>query len=158
MVGGNGAQSASASAAANWQAMSQKPSRSQWMPFISATTMNTRDQPMTKRNEVPCNGCTACCKRERVLLAPEHGDRIDDYDVTPTRPGDGNVRYMLRHKPNGDCHYLSPKGCTIHHMAPWACRQFDCRKWLQGFPEALQDMLLPDDLDGEVVKAARARL
>lgn len=112
----------------------------------------------SERNVVPCEGCTACCKRERIILVPEHGDDPFAYFVTPTRRGDGEIQYMLRHKPNGDCVYLGANGCSIHDRAPWACRQFDCRRWLAGFPEAMQDMLLPDDLDGAVLAAARSRM
>lgn len=108
--------------------------------------------------DVPCNGCRACCKNERIILSPENGDDITAYKVVPTRKGEGPVEWMLQHKPNGECVYLTEAGCSIHDQAPWACRQFDCRKWLLGFPEALQDLLLPDDIDGEVVKAARARI
>ena len=110
-------------------------------------------------NVVPCNGCTACCRRERVILSPEHGDDPLQYHTVPTRPRlDGTVERMLAHKLNGDCVYLGDDGCTIHDRAPWACRMFDCRKWLLGFPEAMQDLLTPDDLDGAIVVAARERL
>lgn len=108
-------------------------------------------------NIVPCNGCMACCKHERIILHPEH-DQPLKYLTVPTRKGDGEPALMLRHKPNGECIYLAKDGCSIHGDAPWACRQFDCRKWLLGFPEAMQELLTPDDIDGEVIAAARARL
>ena len=114
---------------------------------------------MSERKVVPCEGCTACCRRERVILSPEHGDVIDDYLVTPNRKGiDGPVEWMLGHQLNGDCIYLGNNGCTIHDRAPWACRQFDCRRWLSGFPKAMQELLLPDDIDGAVLAAARKRM
>ncbi len=108
--------------------------------------------------DVPCKGCTACCRRERIILSSEHGDDPKRYQVVPSRKGDGEVYWMLAHKPNGDCIYLTDAGCSIHGRAPYACRKFDCRMWLLGFPEAMQELLTPDDLDGEVVKAAKARL
>jgi Fe-S-cluster containining protein len=112
-----------------------------------------------ERNVVPCNGCTAFCRHERIILSEEHGDDHTQYYAIPTRKGlDGPLEWMLAHKRNGDCIYLGKDGCTIHERAPWVCRQFDCRKWFLSFPEAMQELLLPDDLDGEVVKAARARL
>lgn len=82
------------------------------------------------------------------------------YDCTPTRKGSGKgkVVWMLKHKPNGDCVYLDENGCSIHDHAPWVCRMFDCRRWLLGFPAAMQELLSPDDLDGEVIKAAKARI
>jgi Fe-S-cluster containining protein len=113
------------------------------------------------RNDVPCGKCNACCRNERVILSQEHSDRADDYVTVPTRQGiDGKPALMLQHRPNGDCVYLGVVSgrCTIHDDAPWACRQFDCRKWLAGFPEAMQDLLTVDNIDGEVVKAARERI
>jgi Fe-S-cluster containining protein len=107
-------------------------------------------------NLVPCNGCTACCKHERIILHPT--DDPSQYLTIPTRQGDGEPALMLRHKLNGECVYLGETGCTIHGRAPWACRMFDCRRWLLGFPEAMQELLTPDDIDGEVIAAARARL
>lgn len=100
---------------------------------------------------VPCNGCTACCKGQRIILGPdeEHGYRFEF-----TRRGDGLVEMMLAHKPNGDCIYLGQHGCTIHGQAPHACREFDCRKWLKGFTEEQQTLLGP--LDRECVDAAHA--
>lgn len=110
-------------------------------------------------NHVPCNGCQACCKRERIIMSEENGDNPEEFHVVPTKKGnDGAIEWMLAHKPNGDCIYLGETGCTIHGRQPWACRQFDCRAWFLGFPEALQELLLPDDLDGEVVRAAMARI
>lgn len=112
-----------------------------------------------QRNSVPCNGCKACCKHQRVILSVEHGDVSELYKTVPNRLGvDAPHNLMLAHKPNGDCIYLGEDGCTIHDFAPWACRMFDCRKWLAGFPEAMQDLLTPDDIDGEIVTAARARM
>ncbi len=34
---------------------------------------------------------------------------------------------MLAHKPNGECIYLEPGGCSIHDRAPSLCRSADCR-------------------------------
>ena len=107
---------------------------------------------MSERNDVPCMACHACCRNERVVLSPEHGDDLLRYHTVLR---DGEV--MLQHKSNGDCIYLGETGCTIHDTAPWACRMFDCRKWVRRFPEAMQDLLLPDDLSGEVRRAGLAR-
>lgn len=112
---------------------------------------------MEELGPLRCDGCRACCKRERVILSPEHGDDIPDYDCIPTRQGEGPVRWMLRHKPNGDCIYLAEGGCMIWGRHPWACRAFDCRKWLLGFSHA-ERRLLMRDIDGEVAEAAGKRL
>ena len=113
-----------------------------------------------ERNAVPCGNCHACCRNERIFLSPEHGDDPAQYYTTPTRKGlDGPIEWMLLHKSNGNCIYLDEQtGCTIHDHAPWACRQFDCRRWLLGFPDAMQDLLSPDDLDGAVISSARRLL
>ena len=77
--------------------------------------------------EVPCNGCTACCKGQRIILTAD--DDKNRYAVTPTiRGNDGETQWMLQHKSNGTCVYLGSNGCTIHGMAPKACCDFDCSK------------------------------
>lgn len=52
----------------------------------------------------------------------------DDATLYQTEP---HVRFkgvlMLAHKPNGECFYLGPSGCTIHDRAPTQCRTMDCR-------------------------------
>lgn len=107
---------------------------------------------MTERNVVPCNGCQACCRNQRILLSQ---DEIGQYDAIPTLPG----LWMLRHKPNGDCIYLTETGCGIHNFAPKACRRFDCRAWYLQFPEDMRSMLDEDDpFDGPSLKAAKARI
>jgi hypothetical protein len=82
------------------------------------------------------------------------------YVVIPTRKGnDGQIEFMLPHKPNGDCYYLSYVGggrskCSIWDHAPAACREFDCRKWWASFNPTQQEALLFDHLDSDVVLAA----
>ena len=45
---------------------------------------------------------------------------------------------MLDHKPNGDCIYLTEKGCGIWETRPQMCREMDCRRIYEGltFEEA----------------------
>jgi hypothetical protein len=91
----------------------------------------------------------ACCKNQRVILGPEDEDWF--YIVVPTRKGnDGPVEFMLAHHANGDCYYLTDNGCAIWDRAPFACREFDCRKWWNGFDErqkiAVMRGGLPDDM------------
>lgn len=77
--------------------------------------------------DVPCNGCTACCKGWDIDLT-EH-DYWSQYDQKNGR---------LTRKPDGSCVYLGDKGCTIHEKAPYVCRKFDCRvrflQWMDGLP------------------------
>ena len=109
---------------------------------------------MADRNAVPCNGCRACCRREQVGLSPERGDDPLQYCTVPY--GDGER--MLAHRDNGDYVYLGDDGCTIHDRAPWACRMFDCRRWLAGSSGAMQDLLRVDDPEGDIIRAAHERL
>jgi Fe-S-cluster containining protein len=78
---------------------------------------------------VPCNGCTACCKKELVILHPEGGD-VPAHYLTRTipHPLHGRPVLALLHKDNGDCVYLGEQGCTIYATRPAVCRSFDCRR------------------------------
>jgi Fe-S-cluster containining protein len=81
-----------------------------------------------RERSVPCGSCQFCCRKEWVLLSPEAGDVIELYETEnvfdPVRSRPGKA---LAHKPNGDCIYLGPGGCTIHARRPSLCRTFDCR-------------------------------
>lgn len=83
---------------------------------------------MSPTVSVPCNGCTACCQNDMLMLHPELGDDPAQYETTPAiNPVTGKPGLMLKHKPNGGCFYLGESGCTIHDRAPAICRKFDCR-------------------------------
>ena len=75
------------------------------------------------RYDVPCNGCTLCCKHDLVRILP-----FEDPDqwVTVPHPYREGER-ALSHQPNGDCIYLGDAGCTIHDTKPQICREMDCR-------------------------------
>lgn len=84
---------------------------------------------------VPCNGCTACCERDMILLHPEYGDDPSQYETMEvTHPVTGKPARALRHKPEGGCVYLARGvGCTIHDRAPAICKEFDCRRFAAHF-------------------------
>jgi uncharacterized protein len=87
-----------------------------------------------QRSHVPCNGCTACCKNEVLVLEPENGDDVDSYEhETVPHPITGEPAIALKRQANGDCVYLGPTGCTIHERAPAQCREFDCRELFVSF-------------------------
>ena len=69
--------------------------------------------------EVPCCGCTECCRGpDRTLI------------LTPEDIWSGKYRTngpALANKWNGDCVYLTDQGCGIYKDRPQACREFDCR-------------------------------
>lgn len=71
-------------------------------------------------SDVPCGGCHACCKQDRVTLGPS-----DDLDSFKWHLEFG--RPTLDRKPNGECTYLTDRGCSIHGAQPDICRRFDCR-------------------------------
>jgi hypothetical protein len=72
---------------------------------------------------VPCNGCTLCCKNDAIRILP--GDDPAMYVLEPHCYKSGH--HMLAHKPNGDCYYLDTDGCSIHHYKPRQCVGMDCR-------------------------------
>lgn len=86
-----------------------------------------------ERSNVPCNGCTACCRGDTIMLHPELGDDPGTFLTEPAHnPLTGKAGLMLQHKPNGECVYLGEGGCTIHERAPVICREYDCRMQFAG--------------------------
>jgi putative zinc- or iron-chelating protein len=118
--------------------------------------------------DVPCNGCTACCKHDHVYLKP--GDNPQDYLVEPGfNDSIGELGLRLRHKSKrdgGGCIYLGPTGCTIHGRAPIVCKEFDCRRTLallNTLPRPIRRRIKrmydgPGIMGSEVMTAAKARL
>jgi hypothetical protein len=85
-------------------------------------------------SDVPCEGCTACC-RNVIMLLPEEGDNVASYDSEPVPNRHGGVAgYILRQREDGACVYLGDRGCTIYERRPrcaapstagsssWRCR------------------------------------
>lgn len=104
--------------------------------------------------KVPCNGCTACCRRELVPLLPEHGDDPGTFEVQEVAINGRQVPFLALRE-NGDCVYLGPDGCTIHARAPAVCRAFDCRRFFLSMTRAERRQM---DHRSEIFAAARARL
>jgi hypothetical protein len=75
---------------------------------------------------VPCNGCTACCQHDLVMLQPDDDPALYD-TLEVVNPLTGERGQALRHKPEGGCIYVGEHGCSIHGHAPAMCRVFDCR-------------------------------
>lgn len=81
-----------------------------------------------ERANVPCNGCTACCQRDLLILHPEMGDDPSQYETMEVvNPITNEAALALQHGDDGSCIYLGENGCTIHSRAPAICREFDCR-------------------------------
>lgn len=81
------------------------------------------------RREVPCNGCTRCCRGDYVRLLPE--DDAAQYITVPHKHIAGER--MIAHNAKGDCVYLTDTGCSIHDRKPIMCREFDCRLMATNF-------------------------
>lgn len=114
---------------------------------------------------VPCNGCTLCCRNDMLMLHPEGGDIVADYETeTTVNPVTGRVGVMLKHQSNGDCVYLSRKtGCTIYDRRPLICREFDCRRFYlkiveQTSRQERKKFVKNGLLSNEVLRAGRQRL
>lgn len=108
---------------------------------------------------VPCNGCTACCKNEFKMLLPEQGDDVNSYQVEWIDIPKLGRRPMLANKPNGECVYLTDAGCSIHDRAPTICRAFDCRRFFRLHSRAERRRMVADGKCSQaVLDAARARL
>lgn len=108
---------------------------------------------------VPCNGCVACCK-SAVALYPENGDDPKAYEsevfINPLTHAPG---FKLKQRPNGECVYLGPEGCTIHDRAPSICRNFDCRVWYKRFPRKERRKLSASGaLDWRILDEGRKRV
>ena len=113
-------------------------------------------------SDVPCNGCTACCRRDRIPLHPERGDRVMLLDAERDDQG----QYWVKRKADGSCRHLTDSGCAVHAFKPVECREFDCRETMRLYlslpreqRRALQKMFDAQGIFGkDIRKAARARL
>jgi hypothetical protein len=74
-------------------------------------------------SDVPCNGCTACCRSGlRVVLSlRESGEGLE------TELVDG--RRGLKQNADGSCVHLVDGKCSVYEHRPIACRSFDCRDY-----------------------------
>ena len=115
---------------------------------------------MSVVRDVPCNGCRACCQGDLIVLHPECGDVVDRYDhLMMPHPFTREMVAVLAQKPNHECVYLGPRGCTIHDRAPAICREFDCRLMFLKFTRAERWRLVRDGMmSKDVFAAGRARV
>ena len=84
---------------------------------------------------VPCNGCTACCRQSIPRVLDRRLDDVSRYKLSATTDGTA----VLATKPNGDCYYLGKQGCTIYNDRPFMCRHFDCREVYNMLTEKQRD-------------------
>lgn len=103
--------------------------------------------------EVPCNGCTECCRSRQLLpLHPEQGDDVQSYrfQILKDRMSAKPV-FVLAADENGRCVYLGDAGCTIYERRPFLCRSFDCRKHYLILPRQDRDNLVRIGLSSRAV-------
>jgi hypothetical protein len=88
-----------------------------------------QQQTKAETGNVPCNGCTLCCRNDAIRLLPQ--DDPAQYQTVPHDHFPGHL--MLAHKENGDCVYLTSEGCDIHGSKPTMCIKMDCRRIAKTF-------------------------
>lgn len=81
-------------------------------------------------SEVPCDGCTACCRSSQfVHIEPDETDtlaRIPEELLFPaSRLPAGNK--LMGYDEHGRCPMLVDDRCSIYEHRPRACRTYDCR-------------------------------
>ena len=104
---------------------------------------------------VPCNGCTACCRNQVVVLFPEHGDDL----TILSRHIDLGGAVILMDAENGDCIYLENGKCSVYEHRPAMCRAFDCRDMFRSLSRAQRRRMVRDGTGSEeIFDAGRARL
>jgi hypothetical protein len=116
--------------------------------------------PSGAQTEVPCNGCTECCRSgQGLFLHPDQGDDVESYQIQVAADRAGNPVYLLATTAAGACVYLGAPGCTIYERRPLICRTFDCRKHYLILPRQDRDNLVRIGLSSRAVfNAGRARM
>jgi Fe-S-cluster containining protein len=116
---------------------------------------------LTERS-VPCGACTLCCRGgEAIVLHPESGDRIADYETREVWHPLYRDRavHILQQRPDGSCVYVGPFGCTIWDKRPTICREFDCREFVKRFSRSQIEKILAAGTGSDaVVKRGRELL
>jgi Fe-S-cluster containining protein len=85
-------------------------------------------------SSVPCGECRLCCELPNLIvnIYPESGDTDEYESYRCAEKGLSSERFVSKDE-NGACVYLTPDGCGIYDWRPWACRDFDCRRWGTSF-------------------------
>jgi hypothetical protein len=96
-------------------------------PFGGSVTTFIRKHGQSSRtgtnNNVPCNGCTACCR------SPNNAPELTPHELARFRDAaefrDGH--WLLARHENGHCIKLVDGKCSIYSDRPKICALFDCR-------------------------------
>lgn len=114
-----------------------------------------------ERTEVPCRGCTECCRSNQgLVLHPDQGDDVESYKFQVLGHGiAGHPVFALATDESGRCVYLGSNGCTIYDRRPFLCRSFDCRQHYLILPRQDRDNLVRIGLSSRAVfNAGKSRL
>ncbi len=80
--------------------------------------------------EVPCDGCTACCRSAQfVHIGPAERDTLAHIPAELVFPAPRMPRghVVLGYDERGHCPMLVDNRCSIYAHRPRACRVYDCR-------------------------------
>ncbi len=109
--------------------------------------------PASTIAKIDCGACRKCCTGFQAVALVE-GEDTFDYRCHQAGPG----VWMLDHKPNGDCVYLGPDGCTIWERHPTVCKVFDCAAFVKRMEEGAYEGWGLVLIGGPVLKEGRKRL
>jgi len=97
---------------------------SSWIDEMQAAIRDEGD------SDVPCNGCTACCRSSQfVHIGPDEIDTLARIPAPLLFPAPGRPRghVVLGYDERGHCPMLVDDACSIYADRPKACRTYDCR-------------------------------
>jgi uncharacterized protein len=104
-------------------------------------------------SDVPCNGCTACCRASQfILVEPDERAtlaRIPSELLFPA-PQMPRGHQVLGYDERGHCPMLVDDRCSIYEHRPRACRAYDCRVF------AATGVELDDPTKAEVLARVRS--
>jgi Fe-S-cluster containining protein len=97
---------------------------SSWLLGMQAALRGEREA------DVPCGGCTACCRSSQfVHIEPDEADALAHIPTALRFPAPGHPKghVVLGYDQHGRCPMLGEHGCTIYEHRPRTCRIYDCR-------------------------------
>jgi Fe-S-cluster containining protein len=97
---------------------------SSWIVEVGAAIRNGDE------SDVPCNGCTACCRSSQfVHIGPDETETLAHIPAELLFPAPGRPRghVVLGYDERGHCPMLVDDKCSIYDHRPNACRTYDCR-------------------------------
>jgi uncharacterized protein len=81
-----------------------------------------------------CHACNRCCHNKAIRVNPYEILRLARYlGISTTQFIERHTEAggtVLRPKENGDCGFLSERGCSVHPDRPLACRLYPMARWV----------------------------